>query len=1060
MNKTLLAVLTLSVLSPHARVAAAADEHPLDALTWRSIGPVNMSGRVADVEGIPGNPRVLFVGSASGGVWRTRNGGVTFEPIFDDQPIASIGDLALAPSNPDVIYVGSGESNVRNSVSFGNGVYKSTDGGDSFVHLGLDQTRHISRVVVHPTDPDTVYVGALGSVYAPSEHRGVYRSTDGGATWERVLHLDLSHGVADLDIDPHNPNVLVAAMWRFERKPWTHRSGSEEGGVFRSVDGGDTWTKVEDGLPKLLGRVGVKFAPSDPRVVYAIAESNEGTLFRSDDRAKTFRKVTDDVEIVSRGFYYTDLRVDPTDPDRLFAVASRMSRSIDGGRTFQRISRRTHVDYHSLWIDPLDPKRMVQGQDGGIALSHDGGETWDPVRNLPLAQFYQIFHTVNDAPFYRVGGGLQDNGTWMGPFRTREGAGVYPDLWTMFSFGDAYWVVPHPRDEHVFLSEYQAGGILRTHVDSGRQIEINPQTRRNDGGPVGDLSYRFNWNAPIVRSPHDPDTVYFAGNAIFRTRDFGDTWETISGDLTTNDPSKLGEAGGPAWKENTTAEYHCTVISFAESPRTAGELWAGSDDGRLQLSLDAGQTWQDRTGDLPVPECSPVSHIEPSRRADGMAWVAFDRHMFDDFAPHIFVTRDHGATWRRISDGLPANAWVWSLREDPKNPRLLYAGTELGLYATWDDGATWTSLDLGELPTVAVHDILVHPTENDLLIGTHGRAIWALDDATPIQQWSDATSSRPVHLFPARTAWRHTRSMTRYGLGDRAWVASNPPYGAILTYHLADDVDAQTDEERVGSDGDVASQRMRLSILDASGREVRVLQDAPTTKGLHRVMWDLTSTAPVTRDDEPQENEFGPPGGGPEVPPGVYTARLTLDGWSYETPVRVRLDPAVDADRVGLREEYRVARSLTDLLSSANERLRALDAVASQVDERRVTARRALDDLPDELDDALGRIDESIEGHVDVLARDPDKPFWSQGPRLTDRLRSLIGNVRDQYRAPTAAQKQHEEELRAEHRAAVDAIDRFLETDVPRLNDALEQHGLPPVWVPSPATDDDPGPST
>ncbi|MEJ2085345.1 MAG: glycosyl hydrolase, partial [Acidobacteriota bacterium] len=559
-------VLVSSLFCGSSFAARAAETTPFDHIEWRMVGPVNMSGRVADVEGIPGNPDVVYVGSASGGVWKTVNGGVTFEPIFDDQPIASIGDLALAPTNPEVVYVGSGESNARNSVSFGNGVYKSTDGGKHWQHLGLEDTRHISRVVVSSLDPDTVFVGALGHLFGPNEERGVFRSTDGGHSWEKVLYLDDRHGVSDMDIDPTNPNILYAALWHFDRKPWTHTTGSREGGVWKSVDGGTTWRRLEKGLPKgVVGRIGVKVAPSDPNVVYVIAESDEGTLFRSEDRGETFEKMTDEVKIVSRGLYYTDMRVDPADANRVYAVSSRLMLSIDGGRTFERISRSTHVDFHSLWIDPEDPSRMWQGQDGGVAVSYDKGETWEPIRNLPLAQLYQAFYDLRQ-PFYYVGGGLQDNGTWYGPHRTREPACILQDDWRMMSFGDAYFVVPHPTQVDLFLSESQGGRIVRTDMRTRQQMDVSPQPRRNDGGPVGELEYRFNWNAPIIASSHDPGTVYFSGNVVFKSRDFGDSWEIISPDLTTDDPAKQGTAGGPAWTENTTAEYHCTIISFADSP--------------------------------------------------------------------------------------------------------------------------------------------------------------------------------------------------------------------------------------------------------------------------------------------------------------------------------------------------------------------------------------------------------------------------------------------------------------------------------------------------------------
>lgn len=1020
---------------------------PLNGLELRNIGPYNMSGRVTDVEGIPGDPRVVYVGAAAGGVWKTVNGGLTFEPIFDDQPIASIGDLALAPSNPEVIYVGSGEANVRNSVSFGNGVYKSTDGGQSWKHLGLEETRHISRVLVHPHDPETVYVGALGHIFDSNEERGVYRSRDGGANWEKVLYTDEHHGVADLDMHPGNPNLLFAALWSFERKPWTMQSGGEEGGVYRSVDGGTTWKKLTEGLPKLMGRIGVKVAPSNPRVVYVIAESNEGTLFRSNDGGDTFEKVSDEVNIVSRGFYYTDLRVDPTDENRVYAISSRLFRSIDGGRNFERIARSIHVDFHSLWIDPKDPQRVWNGQDGGVAVSYDRGDTWEPIRNLPLAQFYQIFYDTR-RPFYYLGGGLQDNGTWYGPSRSREPSGIQEDDWRMMSFGDAYWVVPHPEQVDLFLSEYQAGGIVRTDMRNRQQIDVSPQPRRNDGGPAEELEYRFNWNSPIVASPHDPHTVYFAGNVVFKTTDFGDSWEVISPDLTTNDPEKLGPAGGPVWPENTTAEYHCTILSFAESPVEPGVLWVGTDDGNLQLSRDGGGQWTNLAGRVPgMPEFSPVSHVEPSRTAAGTAYVSFDRHMFNDFRPHIWKTTDFGATWRRTDQGIDENAWVWVVREDLVNPELLYAGTELGLYASFDAGASWRALDLGELPTVPVQDVLIHPREHDLLVGTHGRALWMLDDSTPLRQWNSVPADASAHLFEVRSALRHPQQMTRYGLGDKEKLVANPAYGALITYLLRESLEPPKAGEE-GDEGEWESP-LRLEILDASGTVVRTLDELGTEAGLQRIVWDLAMDPPFSRTPGKQEGgDFDPPPSGPQVLPGTYTARLTLGDEEWETPVLVEVDPTLELPPGALEAQHHMAYTLRDLRSGVNRVLRGVDLLKAQLVARRGSLDLLERELPAEVEAQWQAFEEALEQRLVDFVRSDEKPFWSQGPRLGDRLGDLFNKVDGAFAAPTAAQQEHLEELQNTWRDAMMAWNRFLREDAPALDAALTAQGMAGLTLP------------
>ncbi|MGE0456132.1 MAG: hypothetical protein AB7O37_22715 [Vicinamibacteria bacterium] len=1056
----LLSALALVLLALAALPAEAADTpaggSPFASLEFRNVGPTNMGGRVSDVEGVPGDPKVVYVGAAAGGVWKTEDGGLTFRPVFDEQPVHSIGDIALAPSNPAVVYVGTGEANARNSISPGRGVYKSTDAGKSWTLVGLEETRHVSRVLVHPRDPDVVFVGALGHMFGPNPERGVFRSKDGGKSWAKVLYLDAEHGVADMDLSPVNPNLVFAAMWRFERKPWTHTSGSREGGVWRSVDGGDSWKKLENGLPKLLGRVAVKVAPSDPKIVYVMTESLEGTLYRSDDGGDSFHKVSDDRNIVSRGLYYTDLRVHPKNPESVFAVASLLQHSIDGGRTWKRISRSTHIDFHALWIDPLDPGRMWQGQDGGVAVSYDG-VSWEPIRNLPLAQFYQVYADAR-VPFYFLGGGLQDNGAWYGPSRTREPAGILEDDWRMPSFGDAFYMAVHPDDPDLILSESQGGSLYRTDLRTRQQRAVSPQPRRNDGGPVGPLKYRFNWNSPVVASPHDGKHVYFAGNVVFRSKDFGLTWETLSPDLTTDDPEKQKEAGGPVWKENTTAEYHCTIISFAESAAKAGVLWAGTDDGNLQLSQDDGKTWTNVVANVKgLPAFSPVSHVEPSRSEPGSAWVAFDRHMFDDSAPHVFLTRDFGRTFTRVGAGLPSLGYVHVLRQDPKNPKLVYAGTDLGLYASWDEGRSFQALRGKNLPAaMPVHDVLIHPRENDLILGTHGRALWILDDATPLQQL-DPAAPPASRLFDVRPGLRFPLRFTRYGVGDKAFKGANPPSGALIHYSLAESLEPPPAEAKGASPAAAgakaaapAKARLKLEILDSSGRLVRTLDKLGLAKGVNRAVWDLRHEAPKPRKDGPVEaSEFGPPPSGPSALPGRYTARLTVDGKSHETPVEVRVDPLVPVSEAELRAQYELASALTPIRTEANLALRALDAVGAQMKERRATARSLGIVLGEEASAVFTAAERDWKAVLDGLAQPEGEPRWSQGPRVSEQLNGLFGAVDSAFAAPTAAQLAYFEELRGEARTALDRAARFLDESLPRLNQALAASGLPGIVRPA-----------
>jgi photosystem II stability/assembly factor-like uncharacterized protein len=1006
-------------------------------LNWRNIGPANMMGRVSDIEGVPGNPNIVYVGSASGGVWKTSNGGVTWIPIFDDQPVASIGDIALEPGNPNVVYVGTGEANVRNSISFGKGVYKSTDGGKTWTLLGLEDTERISRIVINPSNPRIVFVGALGRAYGSNRERGVFRSPDGGVSWEKVLYTDDQHGVSDMDINPQNPNIVYAGLWRFERKPWTFTSGDALGGLYRSVDGGRNWTKLTQGLPVLVGRIAVKVAPSRPDVVYVMTESQEGTLYRSDNGGESFRRVSRDVEIVSRGFYYTDLRVDPTDENRVYAVSSRLQVSIDGGEKFRRISASTHVDYHSLWIDPRNPRRMWQGQDGGICVSYDRGRSWDYVNTFAIGQFYQIY-ADNREPFYYVGGGMQDNGTWYGPSRSREPAGILNDDWRMISFGDGFHIVVHPENHELFLSESQGGGISRTNMLTRQQQDVSPQSRRADGAPVSELPYRFNWNTPIIRSPHDGDIVFVGGNVVFKSEDFGSTWEVISPDLTTNDPDKQKEAGGPAWPENTTAEYHCTIISLAESPVQPGVLWAGTDDGRLHVSMNGGAEWSDVDGRVPdLPPNSPVSHVEPSITSAGLAYCSFDRHMLDDFRPYIFRTPDFGLTWTEITGDLPDEAYVWVVREDPKNPRILYAGTELGLFVTFNRGEEWIRLHLNNLPAVAVHDILVHPRDNDLILGTHGRSIWILDDISFLQEIDPEFLNQEAYIFATDPALRFGTKFTRYGIGDRVFLGTNPPYGAQITYYLKT---APSPEAPVS-----------LEIMDEARQIIRRLTDIPRTQGLNRMSWDLQLDGPRPRKKQvspPEQDIFFRGPTGPQVLPGNYTVRLNVGESSFEKPLHVILDPTLESTQEDLRTQQAYAFELRDMQSLVNDALRALDTIQAQLQERKRTLDNQVLDAPEEVSAAIEEHLGLISGMMEEMVKPEGRPFWSEGPRLIGRLSSLFRAVEGANARPTAVQASYLDELRQEFGDALSGVNSYLGRTAPELNTLFERFQLPRVLIP------------
>ncbi|MDE3172881.1 MAG: hypothetical protein KGN74_07395, partial [Gemmatimonadota bacterium] len=833
------AVLALSACAALVVPAVAAAQAPAQApapadvlgdLRWRSVGPANNAGRVSVIVGVPGDPYTYYVAGANGGIIKTTNGGTTFMPIWDRQDVGSIGAIAVAPSDPNVLYVGTGEENPRNNASIGDGMYRSVDAGAHWTHIGLEKSDRIARIVIDRRNADVVYACAMGREWGPSTERGVYKTTDGGTTWRRLLYLDPQTGCSDISADPGNSNIVYAGMYTYRRWAWHLESGGGNTAVYKSVDGGEHWDRLSGadrwrGLPRgLMDRIGIAVAPSDPDVVYVVSETrDEGELWRTDDAGAHWRTVNRDPNINFRPFYYSDIRVDPANPNRVFSLSGSLYLSEDGGTTFATIGRDVHGDHQALWIDPKDPRRILSGSDGGWQVSYDGGRSFEVVNMFPFTQFYHIDYDLQEP--YMVCGGLQDNGTWCGPSQSLSPAGNQKRDWFTVSGGDGFYGVPDLDHPWRIYSDAQGGMIYLTDTRSGIQQDIYPYPNRV--GSVGDMmlnhKYRFNWNSPIALSPENPAVVYFGGNVLFKSTDHGHSWQVISPDLTTNNPAKLGNSGGPIVVDNTAAEFHCTIITIAPSPLDSNVIWVGTDDGNVQVTRDGGKTWTSVFANVPgLKPNAWIPTVEASHHAVGTAYVAADHHQDDDYSPYAFVTTDFGRTWKPIRGDLPESAaWVHVVREDPRNPDLLYAGTEMGAWASWDRGAHWVSLR-DNLPVVPVRDIKIHPRDNDLLLATHGRGLYILDDITALQHLP-AAQEREATLFDVRPAIKWNQWNRDGNQGQKAWRGQNPPAGALITYYLKTQPRDEVD----------------LTVTDQSGAVVHRARRISDDAGINRVAWDL-----------------------------------------------------------------------------------------------------------------------------------------------------------------------------------------------------------------------------
>ena len=1012
-------------------------------MKYRSIGPYR-GGRSLTASGIPGDPTTYYFGATGGGVWKSIDGANTWSPVFDHDGAPGIGSLAVAVSDPNVVYVGTGEACIRGNITQGDGVWKSVDAGKTWKNVGLKDSRAIGKVIVNPRNADVAFVAALGHPFGPNTERGVFRTTDGGKTWEKVLYKDENTGAIDVAFDPQNPNILFAALWEVRRTPWTLTSGGPGSGLYRSNDGGTTWKHLEEhGLPKgPYGRVGVAVAANSERV-YAIIEAKEGGgLYRSDDSGDSWDRVNGSHGLLQRAWDYMHVIADPQDADTVYIADVEFFKSTDGGRNFNKI-KVPHGDNHGLWIDPKNPKRMIASNDGGATVSLDGGKSWTRQDNQPTAQFYHVI-TDTRTPYY-VYGAQQDNSSVAIASRSDDGA-IGRDNWYPVGGGEAGYIAPLPTDPNIVYAGDYEGNLTRFDRRTNQVQNIAVWPELTDARGAASLDHRFQWTAPIVISPLDPNTVYYGGERVFKTTDGGNHWEAISPDLTRNDKSKQIASGGPVTVDDTGTEYYDTVFSIAPSPLAKGLIWAGTDDGLIQVTRDEGKTWSNVTP-RDLPEWSRVSLIEASPFDAGTAYVAVDRHQNDDLSAYVYRTNDYGATWARIGSGIPEGAFVRAVREDPKRKGLLYAGTERGIYVSFDDGAHWRSLQLN-LPNVPVHDLVVK--NDDLVVATHGRAFWILDDVTPLRQYADSFAAEEMHLYQPATAYRI------HG-GDAparsSFSGKNPPNGAVIYFYFKKAPKDEVKIEILDSTGsvvrDYSSKRTEPLEEPLDPEDKKPEKQIKLEDGLNRFVWDLHYDE-ATRVPGYYLWEYGEGAHGPLAVPGKYQVRLTANGKSQTVPFELKIDPRVTVSQSDLEKQFKLQMDVRQQLNRVYGAVNQIQDVRDQLDG--LKKRLSPGDPSKVLLDGVTSLDAKL-----IAVRDPFINFQisasedslSYVPGIDGKLAFLsmaVSGFADA--APTAAEYQEFDKLKKQTDELVARWEQVRDVDIASFQKLAAEHNVHSIYVP------------
>ena len=1058
--------------------AQGLDMKKLNDFKPRNIGPSGMSGRVTAIDVVLRNPDIIYAGTASGGIWKSESGGVKWEPIFDEMDVQSIGSISIQQDNPDVIWVGTGEGNPRNSLNSGAGIYKSIDGGKTWKKMGLERTRNIHRIIIHRDNPDVVYAGAIGTPWGTHPERGVYRTKDGGKSWDRILFVNNQTGVADMVVDPGNPNKLIVATWEHIRKPWTFTSGGKGSGIHVSFDGGDSWVKrsSEDGLPEgELGRIGLAIAPSNPQRIYALVEAKKNALYRSDDGGFKWKKINDKDNIGNRPFYYSEIYVDPKNDNRVYSLFSFVNVSEDGGKSFSRfvnsygISNGVHPDHHAWWIHPDDPTYMIEGNDGGLNITRDGGKTWRFAENIPVAQYYHI-NVDNDYP-YNVYGGMQDNGSWAGPAYVWKSQGIRNSYWQEISFGDGFDVVPDPDNSRWGYSMSQGGFVLRYDRVTGHTKVIRPTH------PDADTRLRFNWNAAIAQDPFDNSTIYYGSQFVHKSTNKGDTWEIISQDLTTNDPAKQKqhESGGLTL-DDSGAENFTTIISIEPSAMEQGLMWVGSDDGRLHVTRNGGQSWQEVTAAIQaagMPRGAWIPQIRASRHNAGEAFVVVNNYRLNDYRPYAFRTRDYGATWQRIASESNVTGYCLSLVQDPVEKRLIFLGTDFGMYVSLNEGATWTKFT-NEYPSVPTMDMVIQEREHDLVIGTFGRAAWVLDDIRPLREMASGGTSvlnKKLHVFDApdaTIALNQQPTGTRFA-GDAIYSGENRRRGAMITYVInkpekkkpeakkeetetkgrkKKKKDEPVEEPKKEETPKVKYDSLVFEVIDGNGNVIRTIKSKVDAEknGVNRFYWGLNQKG-VRGPSRRSPRKNAPEPGGQFVLPGSYKVRMTFGDQKDSTTVKVGVDPRVEISDAVMQARYDKVGEIEKYIALAGRSTKRLHEAKKIAEEygKQLKARKG--DEWKELKDGNKAVLDSINNLMDLMVgKENKKQGFARNPipTPTSYLFGARFYVQSSLDMPSATVDRLIEQGEGKLMPAIEKVNKFFEEQWPEYRSAMEAADLSP----------------